>query len=395
MKKFIPILLLTIIFGCNGNSTGYLSGLINHSEKQLECAVKEVKEVSTESLVSPRSIEDGKIRIVPAKDWTSGFFPGNLWMMYELTGKNEWKEIATEHTIVLKDEMWNGADHDMGFKMYCSFGNAVKHDANPEYRDILLQSAKTLSTRFSPVVGCIRSWNSNPKTAQWKYPVIIDNMMNLELLLWAAKETGNESYKEIAVQHATKTMNNHFRADYSSYHVVDYDPETGEAIAHNTHQGYADESAWSRGQAWGLYGFTMMYRETGIKDFLVFAENIASYIINQKGVREGKIPYWDFNDPAIPNAPYDASAAAVISSALFELYEYSANKEHLEVAQKLLATLSTDEFLCKVGEEGGFLLKHSTGSFPFKSEIDVPIVYADYYFLESIIRSKKYEEIKK
>jgi uncharacterized protein YyaL (SSP411 family) len=212
-------------------------------------------------------------------------------------------------------------------------------------------------------------------------------MMNLELLFWAAKETGNQMFKEIAVKHAETTMNNHFREDFSSYHVVDYNPETGEVQSKNTHQGYSDESAWSRGQAWGLYGFTMVYRETDEKKYLKHAENIAAYILNHPNLPENMIPYWDFNAPNIPNEPYDASAAAIIASALYELSTLSENGEmYLNAANKISESLASDQFLAVPENNNGFLLKHSTGSKPHDSEVDVPLIYADYYFIETIMR---------
>ncbi|WP_321373337.1 glycoside hydrolase family 88 protein [uncultured Draconibacterium sp.] len=392
MKHFITICISIILFGCNSQYSGNIDDVIKHSEKQLKFALKNIEPLLTKDKVFPRTLENEKIKLVSSKDWTSGFFGGNLWMMYELTGKDQWKKRALNYTLPLEDEQWNANDHDIGFKMYCSFGHAIKYVDNPEYKEILIQSAKTLSTRYNPVVGCIRSWNSNPKTAHWKYPVIIDNMMNLELLMWAAKETGNESFREIAVKHAQTTAKNHFRDDYSCYHVIDYDPETGEVLNKNTHQGAADNSDWARGQAWAVYGFTMMYRETGMEEFLGQAKHIADYLLTVDGMKEGKVPYWDFKAPEIPNEPYDASAAAIISSALFELYEFTNNEAYLNTAQKLLATLVTPEFFAKSGENGGFLLLHSTGSKPYDSEVDVPLNYADYYFLESIIKSKKYGE---
>lgn len=387
MIKLFSFISLIIFFGCNNQKADELELLIDHCDAQLEYAIKKVTPLRTSNLNSPRAIENGALKLVPAKDWTSGFFPGNLWMMYDLTGNEKWKMKALKFTLQLEPEKWNGRTHDMGFKMYCSFGQAIRYNNNNEYRDILIQSAKTLSTRFNPVVGCIRSWDHNKD--KWEFPVIIDNMMNLELLLWAAKETGNENFKEIAIKHARTTIKNHFRDDYSSYHVVDYNPETGVVVNKHTHQGYSHESAWTRGQAWGLYGFTMMYRETGMDEFLSQAEKIAGYLLSQKGIKEGKIPYWDFNAPNIPNEPYDASAGAIISAALFELDSFSETRgAYLTVAQKLLETLSSPKFLAPIGGNRGFLLKHSTGSKPKNSEVDVPLVYADYYFLESIIRNK-------
>jgi len=392
MIKLFGILLLFLMFGCtNQNRKQSKLDLTSHISQQLEYAIQLAEPLKDSVLVSPRTIENDKLKLVSGKDWTSGFFPGNLWMTYELTGDEKWKQRALEYSLPLENQQWNGGTHDMGFKMFCSFGKAWQFTGDSAYRNILIQSAKTLATRFNPVVGCIRSWDHNAD--KWDFPVIIDNMMNLELLMWAAKETGNDTLKNIAVTHAQTTLKNHFREDYSSYHVIDYNPETGAVENRNTHQGYSDESAWARGQAWGLYGYTMMYRETGMEEFLVQAEKIAGYILSRPGITEGKIPYWDFNAPNIPNEPYDASAGAIISAALFELSGFSDNGDkYLTVASKLLETLSKTEFLSPVGENKGFLLYHSTGHLPNNSEIDVPIVYADYYFLESIIKQKNMEK---
>ena len=391
MKKIISFISLIILLGCSSQNPDQLQVLTVNCEKQLDFAIQIIAPLRTAELISPRTIENGKLKMVKGKDWTSGFFAGNLWMMFELTGNEKWKTRALEFTLPLEQEKWDGGTHDLGFKMYNSFGKAYKITGNEEYKNILIQSAKTLATRFNPVVGCIRSWDHNAD--KWDFPVIIDNMMNLELLMWAAKETGNENFREIAVKHARTTMKNHFRNDYSSYHVIDYNPETGVVENRNTHQGYSDESAWARGQAWGLYGFTMMYRETGMEEFLIQAEKIAGFILSQPGIKEGKIPYWDFNAPNIPNEPFDASAGAIITSALYELNKYSENgSEYKEVADRMFDTLCSPEFLAAVGENHGFLLKHSTGHLPGGSEIDVPLVYADYYYLESIIKQKNMEK---
>lgn len=391
MNKVFALFLFFLFHGCSNEKPNDLNEIVKHCDLQLEYALDEIATIHTSELVSPRSIQEGHLKLVPARDWTSGFFAGNLWMMFELTGNEKWKTQALAFTLPLENEKWDGSTHDLGFKMFCSFGKAYEATGNEEYKNILIQSAKTLATRFNPIVGCIRSWDHN--TDKWDFPVIIDNMMNLELLMWVAKETGNDNFKEIAVKHAQTTAKNHFRDDYSSYHVIDYNPETGEVENRNTHQGYADESAWARGQAWGLYGFTMMYRETGIEEFLVQAEKIADFILSQPRILDGKIPYWDFNAPNIPDEPYDASAGAIIAAALFELADYSTNTILFKnVADKLLATLSSPDFLSPIGENNGFLLKHSTGHLPHNSEIDVPIVYADYYFLETIIKKKTMEK---
>ena len=388
MVKLIRILLMVLFLGCTSNNKKHSTpDLTSRISQQMEFAVQLADKQKDSILIFPRTTENGILKLVRSQDWTSGFFAGNLWMVYELTGDEKWKEHALKYTLPLEKEQWNGGTHDMGFKMFCSFGKAWQFTGDSAYRDILIQSAQTLATRFNPAVGCIRSWDHN--TDKWDFPVIIDNMMNLELLMWASKETGDENLKNIAVTHAQTTTKNHFRVDNSSYHVIDYNPETGEIENKHTHQGFSHESTWSRGQAWGLYGYTMMYRETGMEEFLVQAEKIAEYILSRPGISEGKIPYWDFDAPNIPNEPYDASAAAIIASALYELSGFSQNgKQYSSVANKLMETLKSPEFLATVGENGGFLLNYSTGHLPHKSEIDVPIVYADYYFLESIIKRK-------
>lgn len=217
--------------------------------------------------------------------------------------------------------------------------------------------------------------------------------MNLEILFFAGKYDNNNTLYDIAVSHASTTLKNHFRSDGSCYHVVDYNPENGEVILKETRQGYADESAWARGQAWALYGFTMAYRETNNKSYLNQAVKTALFLINHKNMPDDGIPYWDFDAPGIPDEPRDASAAAIICSALLELQDYVDNNlrdKFFAFARKQLKTLCSGEYMADPGENGFFILKHSTGSKPENSEVDVPLPYADYYFLESI---KRYIEI--
>jgi len=344
---------------------------------------------------NPRTIEPtGEIRMVKSTDWTSGFYPGCLWYLYELTGDSTFKSAAQNRTQLVEPEKLNGRTHDMGFKVYCSFGNGYRLTNNSEYKAILLQSAKTLITRYNPKVGCIRSWDHHDNL--WEYPVIIDNMMNLELLFWAFRETGDSIYYNIANTHALTTLKNHYRNDFSSYHVVNYDTLSGEVKHKHTHQGIADESAWARGQAWGLYGFTMAYRETGNPKYLNQAKHIAAFIINNKYLPQDGVPYWDYNDPKIPDAPRDASAAAVTSSALYELCLY-ANEDSLlykNFADKILSSLSNDTYLVPLSSENPFLLDHSTGNMPANDEIDCSIIYADYYYLEALLRKLKFEKKK-
>jgi len=307
------------IFADAEKQTAYMIDQINKSKT---IWISDAHNKNKPLVVSPKSLTSkGKLNLAPAKDWTSGFFPGELWMLYEYTGDKRWEVLARQFTANIENEKFNGITHDMGFKIYCTFGAGYRLTHDPAYREVILQGAKTLSTRFNPVVGSIRSWDHSRD--KWGYPVIIDNMMNLELLFEATKMTGDSSFYKIAVSHANTTLKNHYRSDFSSYHVVDYDTITGKVLKKNTHQGYNHESAWSRGQAWGLYGFTMCYRETKDPRYLQHAENIAAFILHHPNLPKDLVPYWDFDAPNIPNEPRDASAAAIIASALFELSTYS------------------------------------------------------------------------
>ena len=336
-------------------------------------------------LVMPRTInKDGSLSLCSTGDWTSGFYPGVLWYMFEMTGQPEWKEKAIKYTATLEDEQFNGSDHDVGFRMFCSFGNALRLTSDPDYIPVLVQSAKTLIARYYENVGCIRSWNFNQEN--WQCPVIIDNMMNLELLFWATQKTGDSVYYDIAVNHALTTMKNHFRPDNSSVHVVDYDTISGEVRQKNTHQGYADESSWARGQTWGLYGYTMTYRFTKNKDFLKQAEKIADFLLEHPNLPDDMVPYWDFDAPGIPDEPRDVSAAAIMASALYELCTYSEKGDiYYHQANKIMESLSST-YASAPGENYGFILGHSVGAKPTDSEVDVPINYADYYYLEARVR---------
>lgn len=343
-------------------------------------------------LTNPRNSEpDGTLNLVPSKDWTSGFFPGELWFLYEYTQNNFWKKKAQQHTDILEKEKMNGSTHDMGFKVYCSFGNGYRLTQDEHYKEVLLQSARTLATRFKPAAGIIRSWDHS--TAKWACPVIIDNMMNLELLFWATKESKDSTFYRIAVDHARTTMKHHFQPDFSSYHVIDYDTITGQVLKKNTHQGFADESAWSRGQAWALYGYTMCYRETRLPEFLEQAQNIEKYLFTHPNMPEDLIPYWDFDAPGIPDEPRDVSAATVIASALYELSLYDPEKgeRYRSNADKIIENL-TKHYRAMLKKDNGFLLLHSTGTKPTNTEVDVPIVYADYYFIEALMRKNKLEK---
>lgn len=360
-------------------------------DKQLRSATQQYKLLLQQlpDNVFPRSYDaaTGRLTISSSSWWCSGFYPGTLLYLYDYTHDEALKQEAIEKLELLQKEQYNKDTHDLGFMMYCSYGNAYRLWGGENYKTILLNSARSLASRFNPVTSAIRSWNFG----DWKYPVIIDNMMNLELLLWAAANSIDSSLQQIAIAHANTTMKNHFRDDYSSYHLVDYDPQTGRVLEKQTVQGAADSSAWARGQGWALYGYTMMFRGTGIVQYLEQARHIARFILQHPRLPADKIPYWDFDAPGIPHALRDASSAAVIASALIELAGYVSKKERKQyraAAAGMLRSLSSSAYQSRPGENAGFILQHSAGNIPANSEMDAPLTYADYYYVEALLRYK-------
>ncbi|WP_410795603.1 glycoside hydrolase family 88 protein [Parabacteroides sp. FAFU027] len=364
---------------------------LKYCDRQVE---RSLKELTVDTLL-PRNIADTakNWKLVDYKDWTSGFWPGILWYDYEFTKDEKVKEKAIKYTELLKPLSENPAyDHDLGFQVFCSYGNAYRLTKNEDYRKLIVRTADTLATLFNPRVGTILSWPRMIKDKGWPHNTIMDNMINLELLFWASKHGGGQNLYDIAVKHAETTMKNHFRPDYTSYHVVLYDTITGKKIKGMTHQGYSDSSMWARGQAWAIYGFTMCYRETKKQEFLDFAQKVTEPYISR--LPNDYIPYWDFNAPDIPKAAKDASAAAVVASALLELSGYVKEQQQAKrykyFAMKMIVSLSSDKYLS--GNLKPSFLLHSTGHWPNKSEIDYSINYADYYYIEALTRLKKLEE---
>lgn len=334
----------------------------------------------------PRTFEHGKL-VLTEKDWTVGFFPGSLWYLYEGTGDATWRTEAERLMPRIEAHQHDRGTHDVGFILFCSYGNGLRLTQNPAYIPVLRNGAASLASRFNPATGATRSWDHNAD--RWRFPVIIDNMMNLELLLWAAEF--DPALRDIALRHADTTLRHHFRPDASCFHVVDYDPQTGAVRSRVTHQGAADSSAWARGQAWAIYGYTVLYRFTRDERYLAQARRTADFYRLHPRLPADKIPYWDFDAPNIPNAPRDASAAAVVASALFELADYLPGPErapYREFAEATLRSLASPAYLAAPGENGGFLLKHCTGNLPRGSEVDTPLNYADYYFLEALLRAR-------
>ena len=375
--------------------TSVLAVSCQESMKQLSDRVFELAEYQfakmdeqlTETTV-PKSTRFGILVPSESKSWTSGFYPGSLWYTYLYTGNEEIKALAEKNTEKLYIETQVVRSHDIGFMVNCSYGNAYRITGDEKYREPFINAAHLLATRFNPTVGLTLSWNVTPKRKHWRYPVIIEKMMNLELLTKAHKLSGVDSLLNVALTHANTTMKNHFRPDYTTWHVVDYDPETGDIRMKVTHQGYADDSAWSRGQAWAVYGYTMMYREVSEPAYLAQAENIAKMLLER--LPEDGIPYWDFDSPDAPDSQRDASAGAIMASAFIELSGYTADKQLskalMKMAEKQIRTLASDEYLAQPDRNGYFLLKHSVGSYPSDTEVNVPLTYADYYFLEALLR---------
>ncbi|TRX61206.1 glucuronyl hydrolase [Fulvivirga sp. M361] len=334
----------------------------------------------------PRSVEGGKVRFTSPGSWTSGFFPGILWMMASYEPTKKWSDKARKYTELLENVKYETGHHDLGFMLYNSYGRGYSATNNPAYREVLFTGAASLASRYDTLMGAIKSWD---RPGKWQYPVIIDNMINLEFLLWVSKESGDSTYMDIAISHADETLKNHFRPDYSSYHVVDYDTVTGEPVWRGTHQGLSDSSDWARGQAWGLYGYTMMYRETGHVRYLNQAKSIAQYLLDHSNMPEDLIPYWDLKDPEIPNTHRDVSAAAIIASALLELSDYVKDNQqltYLTAGRKILTNLDR-LYTYENDDIRLFYLDQSVGSKPKNGEVGVPVIYADYYFVEALMRS--------
>ncbi len=364
-------------------------------DKNLDYCVTQANKsltIAPDSIVIPRNIAPGSKdwKYVGYEDWTSGFWPGVLWYLYEYTGEAKWRAQADKYSHYLKPlSVRSATDHDLGFQVYSSFGNGFRLTKNPEYKDVILKTADTLATLFNPKVGTILSWPGMVKEKNWPHNTIIDNMINLEMLFEASKMGGSKSLYDIAVKHAETTMKNQFRKDNSVYHVVVFDTVTGKKIKGVTHQGYADNSMWARGQGWAIYGYTMVYRETKDPKFLDFAHKVTKVYLDR--LPKDLIPYWDFDAPNLSKQPRDASAAALVASGLIELSTFTKDKTlaktYLDKAEGMLAELSSSRYQSR-NVNPAFLL-HSTGHYPNGTEIDYSIIYADYYYLEALVRLKK------
>lgn len=388
-------LFLICLLACTSSSGGDPEDETLNVEDEIQYCLDKIAislENSQRYDMLPASIPAGEYHWETKKAgrWTSGFWPGILWYAYEYSNDPSLKKEAEKFTRALEPVLHRPVkSHDLGFIFYSSYGNAYRITGNERYRETLLVAADSLTHLFNPKAGTILSWPAKVRDKIY-YPhnTIIDNMLNLELLFWAAKATGDSTYFNMAETHALTTMKNHIRSDSTTWHVIVYD-STGGVKEKVTHQGYADNSLWARGQAWGIYGFTLCYRETGNPAFLQTARSLAAAYL--KRLPADRIPYWDFEDPAIPEASRDASAAAITASALLELSTLvdntSLQQQYRQSAREILQSLSSEAY--KSNQQNAAFLMHSTGSKPGNYEIDVPIIYADYYYLEALLRLKK------
>ncbi|MEE9437415.1 MAG: T9SS type A sorting domain-containing protein [Saprospiraceae bacterium] len=378
MKK----VLLSVIFFCVQSfivgqiAVETIDSTIKFANEQMKNTILEMNDNSS---LHPNqtNISSGRWEFSNRKWWISGFFAGVSWYMSELVGDNSyWLDIATRWTKDLESQKNDTGNHDVGFQIFCSYGNANRITPNEDYKNIIITAANSLASRYDETVGSIRSWS----WGNWNYPVIVDNMMNLELLLWASENGGDEELKTIAIKHAKKTLENHIREDGSTYHIVDYNND-GSIKNKDTHQGYNIESTWSRGQAWGIYGFTMMYQYTKNDTFLTAAKKLSDYFIDN--LPDDFVPYSDFKDPNIPNVSKDASAAAITCSALFELAKYVDDDKYKNSAVDILNSL-VNNYLAKNSNYHSVIKRACVRS----GDSERGLIYADYYFLEALMRYK-------
>ncbi|WP_297805848.1 glycoside hydrolase family 88 protein [uncultured Polaribacter sp.] len=398
MRFNISFLFLLIAFAsCTKSSNPShidLQKQIDDCENQLKIAVPKLTDLTKHPRLIDKDKKEWKEVTNDKLIWTSGFYPGVLWYAYDITGNERWKNEAIKRTEVFEDFQNIKEHHDIGFMMFPAYGNGYKISGKKEYKDILLNSAASLASRFNPNVGTIKSW-SNKMHPRWKQHItIIDNMLNLELLFWAAKNGGDQKYYDIAVRHAETTMKNHFRKDLTSWHVLEYDSINGNVLNRHTKQGFADDSRWSRGQAWGVYGYTMVYKETKDKKYLDFAKKLADTYLSL--LPHDMVPAWDFDVQSNPKEEKDASAAAIVASSLMDLSTFvdseTDQERYFNAGVEILKSLGSEKYSA-VGKADSFLL-HSTGAKSLGHEIDVALIYADYYYIEALSRLQKLQSKK-
>ena len=398
MKKTLVLAALTFLLAACGEKTekpqGFIAENIDFARQQMNKQI-DIIEASGECLNPVKVNTDSTVYYCKYDDWRSGFFPGAVWYLYDLTKDEKYLPLAKKYTEALHEVQTMTAHHDIGFIVMSSYGNGLRLTGNEAYKDVIVRSAQSLCTRFREVPGVIQSWDVRgwQGTRGWECPVIIDNMMNLELLFKATELSGDSTYYKVAVSHANRTLQEHFRPNGSCYHVIDYSIKEGNVRNRQTAQGYSDESIWSRGQAWGIYGFAMAYRCTGDKRYLEQSLKTFDMMRNYKTMAADCVPYWDMDAPDIPNALRDVSSAACIAAALYEICTFNVDnpQQYKDYADAIMESLASPAYRAPLGTNGNFLLMHSVGSIPHNNEIDVPLNYADYYFLEALARKKALE----
>jgi hypothetical protein len=331
---------------------------------------------------------DGRWEQVPANQWTSGFFAGALWYLFRETRDPMWRALAERWTVGLEGVKTITTTHDLGFMLFNSFGHGYQLTGNTRYRDVVLHGCRSLATRYDPDVGAIKSWDTqhaSDRRRAWRFPVIVDNLMNLEMLFWCARNGGHASWSDAAKRHALTSVRAHLRPNGSTAHVALFDPATGALEGTTTWQGYADSSTWARGQAWAIHGLTTTYRWTRDERILTAARRAADFFVSN--LPSDAIPYWDFEHPGIPNTERDASAAAIAASGLLDLARWtdaSSAERYRDAATRILGELASS-YLTE-GTPSAAVLQHSVGQRPQNVEIDVGLIYADYYFVEALLR---------
>ncbi|MCL3850636.1 MULTISPECIES: glycoside hydrolase family 88 protein [Parabacteroides] len=399
MKNWIALAFSAFLVSCGGApktvEKSFVDENVDFARAQIGNEIA-VIEASGECLNPVTLKADSSVYYCGYGDWRSGFFPGSVWYLYELSGDTALLPLARKYTLAIEEAKNLTWHHDIGFIINCSFGNGLRLTADPSYKDVMVQAAKSLSTRFREAPQVIQSWNVDrgwQSERGWECPVIIDNMMNLELMFEATRLSGDSSFYKIAIAHADRTLQEHFRPDGSCYHVIDYSLKDGSVRHRHTAQGYAHESAWSRGQAWAIYGYVVCYRETGDRKYLDQALKTFNFMKNHKAMPADFIPYWDMDAPNIPNEPRDVSSASCIASALYEISTMDVENaaDYKAYADGIMTSLASPAYRAALGANGNFLLMHSVGSIPHNSEIDVPLNYADYYFMEALKRKQDIE----
>jgi len=396
-RRVKPILLLSLILAFTRESwsqqlpDSLIQNALRVSYEHLEASVLEVKDSTRFPSYAPHNLQWSYFN---SGGWTSGFYPGCLWLAYELSGRNEFKTWAKRWTAGLEKEAENTGTHDLGFMFGCSFGNGIKNVSPDEavtYKETLVMAAITLDKRYSPKVGMLRCYWDEPPFSQdtTLFPVVVDIMMNLELLFWGTEHGAPASLKEHAISHALNTYRDFVRPDGSSYHVVRYNKDSGTIFNKGQLQGQNENSTWTRGHAWFIYGMTVCYRYTKDETFLTKACLLADYFL--KRLTPDNVSAWDFDSKPEYKDTKDASATAIVSSALFELSTYvkdpTRKEKYLDKATAMLAALCSKKYLAE-GEKTNALLLHSTQYLtqPGNQNTDKPAIFADYYFLEAIKR---------